>query len=1076
MEIRETFPVTNSNAENEENYLDLLVSIEASEGQLSLLIGVCDDINYRKEIIARYEAELAPGIPTYQATLPRGEPSLRAALAQLVAEHEYLRQGGRAVLTVTGAEKLFFIRRNQERSEQEIFFGYLQWRREALRQFPYPVVLWVTQQILVKLSKKAPDFWSWRNGVFRFSSKKTAAISRRELEPIYKFLVSRKWFDSDEDDNPYFLPIEDLQHLIQQTEEQRGVKHPSLATLYPRVGQIYRRRLQRGESQDYQQEQALAIEYFRKAVDLQQELGLEEDLASNLNNLAELYYYQGRYNEAEHLYEQVIEINKRSLPEYHPDLAINLSNLAQLYSSQGRYSEAEPLYIQAIQINKRSLSEDHPYLANSLNKLAQLYYSQGRYSKAEPLYQQAIQINKRSLPEYHPYLANSLNKLAQLYYSQGRYSEAESLYIQAIQINKRSLPEYHPDLAINLSNLAQLYYSQRRYNEAEPLYIQAIQINKRSLPEYHPDLAINLSNLAQLYYSQGRYSEAEPLYIQAIQINKRSLPEYHPDLAINLSNLAQLYSSQGRYSEAESLYQQAITIDQRSLPEYHPNLATHLNNLAVLYESLGRYDKAEPLYQQALEIVKRSLSEDHPYLASSLNNLARLYYSQERDNEAEPLYQQAIEIDKRSLGMVDSLFFPNRLVPPNRFVGRTLDVKIAFDCISSRNPDYRGHLALWGGPGVGKSSFLNYLTDPQAWESYGEDPSQAIIVYLDCLDIRPFMPSNFWRQLLNLLQNKLEHSTNLRSEVNLLLEKAEVNPNDLEEILQKIGRQDQFLVLLLDNYDATLYSHEHYTETDLEYFLFDCRYLAYSSEQSRYLSIIVTSSRRLNEIGPKLTPGKSPWYNHYFFHLLKPFTDDEVAELLGSIPITPALKEGIREIADGNPTLLQNALYSLYSKLRLGQIPEPEAFTSELLSNNQQFFQQIWELSNELEQTLLMLIALSDLKDSLPNQNFNLGGIENILIQQENTLIKLKELGVIIDKVKDNKKIYSFASSLMEWWVIQKVYHSNEEEIKQREKAFLKIMSHRKVNKLTEAIRWLWQNREVPINLMEYSVRSVFSS
>ena len=235
--------------------------------------------------------------------------------------------------------------------------------------------------------------------------------------------------------------------------------------------------------------------------------------------------------------------------------------------------------------------------------------------------------------------------------------------------------------------------------------------------------------------------------------------------------------------------------------------------------------------------------------------------------------------------------------------------------------------------------------------------------------------------------------------------------------------------------------------------------------------MIVTSSRRLNEIGPKLTPRKSPWYNHYFFHLLKPFTDDEVDELLGSIPITPAWKEGIRAIADGNPTLLQNALYRLYGKLRLGQIPEPETFASELLSNNQHFFQRIWELSNELEQTLLILIALSGLKAHLPNQNFDIGGIENIFTYEENTLINLKDLGVIIDTVKDHKKIYSFASSLMEWWVIKEIFNSKEEAIKQREKVFFKIMSRRQVSQLTGAIRWLWQQREVPINFMEYSVQ-----
>ncbi|NES20042.1 MAG: ATP-binding protein [Symploca sp. SIO3E6] len=414
-------------------------------------------------------------------------------------------------------------------------------------------------------------------------------------------------------------------------------------------------------------------------------------------------------------------------------------------------------------------------------------------------------------------------------------------------------------------------------------------------------------------------------------------------------------------------------------------------------------------------------------------------------------------------------FFPNRLVPPNHFVGRTPDIQTAFDCISSQDPDYRGHLAIWGGPGVGKSSLLKYLAASECWEKYKQDSSKAIIVYLDCLDISPFIPSNFWRQLLNLLRNKLGNSTTLQSEVNLLLEKPKVNHNDIEQILQKIGEQHQFLVLLLDNYDAVLHSHEHYTEANLYDFLFHCRYLASSSEQSIRLSMIVTSSRRLTEIGPKLTPGQSPWYNHYLFHLLKPFTDDEVDELVGSILITPALKEGIREIADGNPTLLQNALYSHYNRLRLGQIPEPETFANELLIANKQFFQMIWELSNEQEQTLLMLIALSGLKGRLHNQNFDMRGIDNTLIQHEAELINLKAWGVIIEEVKDNKKIYSFASSLMEWWVIKKLSNTNDEEIKQRKKVFIQIMNSKQATQLIGIISslWKWKYNKIFVELLK---------
>jgi tetratricopeptide (TPR) repeat protein len=211
---------------------------------------------------------------------------------------------------------------------------------------------------------------------------------------------------------PVFSPLEDLKALIQQTEEKRGEKDPSLATLYDRMGQIYRKRLQRGEFQDYQQELALASEYLSKAADLQKDLGLEEDFASTLNNLAYLYYSQGRYDQAEPLFLQALELSKRLLGEDHPQVASNLNNLAGLYDSQGRYDQAEPLYLQALELSKRLLGEDHPHVATSLNNLAVLYKSQGRYDQAEPLYLQALELSKTPAGRRPSHVATSLNNLA----------------------------------------------------------------------------------------------------------------------------------------------------------------------------------------------------------------------------------------------------------------------------------------------------------------------------------------------------------------------------------------------------------------------------------------------------------------------------------------------------------------------------------------------------------------------------------------------------------------------------------------------------------------------------------------
>ncbi|MGD1702651.1 tetratricopeptide repeat protein [Dapis sp. BLCC M229] len=558
---------------NQNNYDDLIVSIEASYRTLNILIAVCDNSEYREKIIQKYERELSPNIPCYRVELAKGEPSLRAAIASVVDTDEYLQAGKQAVITVTGVDGLRFLTFDGEKSEQEKFFGYLQWTREALRQFPFSIVLWVTFQMERNLSKKAPDFWAWRKGVFRFISFQKKALPREDVDFLRPVLGER--LDEVDEDDPHFLPMADLQELIEKIEQEKGEQDVSLVTLYGSLGKIFARRVERGEYEGYQQEKEVAIKYFQKAIGLQQEWGLQEDLASNLNYLALLYKSQGRYEAAEPLYQQAIEIDKIALPENHPSLATYLNNLAGLYKSQGKYKAAEPLYKQAIEIDKIALPENHPSLAINLNNLAELYRLQDKYDEAEPLYKQAIEIYKDSLsPNTTPF-----NNLALLYYYQGRYSEAEPLYLQVIEIDQRSLPPDHPYLAIDLNNLALLYRDQGRYDEAEPLYLQAIEIDKRSLPPNHPDLASHIHCLAGLYYKQGRYSEAEPLYLQVIEIDKHSLPPNHPDLATDFNSLANLYCDQGRYSEAEPLYIEALDIRERRLGVEHPKTIKTRENL-----------------------------------------------------------------------------------------------------------------------------------------------------------------------------------------------------------------------------------------------------------------------------------------------------------------------------------------------------------------------------------------------------------------------------------------------------------------------------------------------------------------
>ncbi|MFQ3616914.1 MAG: tetratricopeptide repeat protein [Cyanobacteriota bacterium] len=305
------------------------------------------------------------------------------------------------------------------------------------------------------------------------------------------------------------------------------------------------------------------------------------------------------------------------------DLASSLDRLATIYQKQGRYTEAEPLFQRALQLREQHLGPTHPEVATALNNLALIYQDQGRYCEAEPLCQRAIAIDEQVYGPRHLEMATDLNNLALIYQDQGRYDEAEALYQRSLAIGERFHGVDHPDIATHLNNLADLYQDQGRYDEAEALYRRSLKI--RQQPGVNPlELARSLNNLATLYRVQERYDEAEALYRQSLSIRRQQLGDNHPDVATSLNNLALLYEVQGRYDEAEKLYRQSIDIRRQQLGDDHPKVAFSLRNLAKLYQDQGQTEQAEALYRRSLEILERRLGNTHPDTTAVQRSLAHL--------------------------------------------------------------------------------------------------------------------------------------------------------------------------------------------------------------------------------------------------------------------------------------------------------------------------------------------------------------------------------------------------------------------------------------------------------------------
>jgi tetratricopeptide (TPR) repeat protein len=72
------------------------------------------------------------------------------------------------------------------------------------------------------------------------------------------------------------------------------------------------------------------------------------------------------------------------------DEAAILFAQATQYLDQGRYDEAEPLYQRVLAIIEKALGPDHPDTASSLNNLALIYHAQRKYAEAEHLTKRAL--------------------------------------------------------------------------------------------------------------------------------------------------------------------------------------------------------------------------------------------------------------------------------------------------------------------------------------------------------------------------------------------------------------------------------------------------------------------------------------------------------------------------------------------------------------------------------------------------------------------------------------------------------------------------------------------------------------
>lgn len=156
-----------STAYNESSFQTLLRAIELSQGQFSLILVRCNYASLRKQMVRQL--------------LDRCPIELRQIVLQESVSTLY-----KTILTALGQEQppaLMVFGLESVRSISTVLVSTNQVREEFRKNFPFPLLLWVNDEILQKLIRLAPDFESWATTVeFGLPTAQLSEFLRRESD------------------------------------------------------------------------------------------------------------------------------------------------------------------------------------------------------------------------------------------------------------------------------------------------------------------------------------------------------------------------------------------------------------------------------------------------------------------------------------------------------------------------------------------------------------------------------------------------------------------------------------------------------------------------------------------------------------------------------------------------------------------------------------------------------------------------------------------------------------------------------------------------------------------------------
>ena len=136
---------------------------------------------------------------------------------------------------------------------------------------------------------------------------------------------------------------------------------------------------------------------------------------SDVKTLADILNYNSEAASAGELFQWILTLEEGSLGKGHPDTLSTVHQMANVFYNQGKYDEALDWYRRALSGKEKSLGKDHPNTLSTVHQIANVFSSQGKYDEALDWYRRALSGKEKSLGKDHPDTLSTVHCMANVF-------------------------------------------------------------------------------------------------------------------------------------------------------------------------------------------------------------------------------------------------------------------------------------------------------------------------------------------------------------------------------------------------------------------------------------------------------------------------------------------------------------------------------------------------------------------------------------------------------------------------------------------------------------------------------------